>query len=77
MKLSEYIDSHPRAERRAVRERIAKASGRTEAAVKHWANGIRQCPPTVCAVVVKACEGKVSLHELRPGVFDESAEVAA
>jgi len=70
MKLSEYINSFPRGQRQAVRERIATAIGVSEPAVRHYANGNRRCPPERWARLLQACEGKVSLKELRGDVFD-------
>lgn len=43
-KLRAWIDQHPASERRAVRERLAKACDVSEPAVRHWANGIRPLP---------------------------------
>lgn len=67
--LRTYIDSFPRNEREAVRERLQKAGGVEEAGLRHWANGIRSVPGPKVIAVCKATEGVVLPHELRPDIF--------
>ena len=62
MNLREYIDSHPRGERRAVRERLAKACSVTEPCIRHYANGIRTIPSRNLMALVKASNGAITLE---------------
>lgn len=50
---------------------IAEACGVTPPAVRHWANGIRRCPPDLETIeaIEEATGGSVTRHDLRPDVF--------
>ena len=65
MTLKEYINSFPRSERMAVRQRIAKALVVTEPCVRHYANGQRDIPSKHFKSIVKECEG-VEYGDLLP-----------
>lgn len=64
MNLRQYIDSHPRGYRKAVRQRLADACDVTEMAVRHYANGTRKIPSRNLMKIVKASGGLVTLEEL-------------
>lgn len=75
MTLSEYIQSFPVSERRALRERLASACGCSEVAIRSYANGNRRVPAERCAPLERATGGAVTRHDLRPTLFapDEAA----
>ena len=65
MNIHQYINQYPRAERKAVRERIAAACGlASESAVKHWANGTRGVPAKHFKAIVAVSGGMVCINDL-------------
>lgn len=64
MNLSSYIQSFPKDERKAVRDRLAAACGVTEGAVKHWANGTRGVPAKHFRALIAESGGMVSISDL-------------
>ena len=76
MNLKKHINTFPRNERAAVRERIARAHRDagyecSELSVRAWANGGRKHPPEYVRIAVteKETGGAVTRQELRPDVY--------
>lgn len=53
MNLKQFIESKPRNERKAIRQKIAKVCGVSEITVRSWANGNRGMPPQYLLLLVK------------------------
>jgi DNA-binding transcriptional regulator YdaS (Cro superfamily) len=68
MNLRDYISSHPRSERRQVRESLAHACGVTEPCIRHYANNIRTIPSKHLLTLVSASGGKITLEGLLEGI---------
>lgn len=66
MDLPAFLKTIPRAERAAMRARIAKAAQVSPAAVRHWANGIRGISPAAAIAIESATDGAVTCAEVRP-----------
>lgn len=69
MKLSEWIDKHPRDKRQLVRQRLAKTLKVSESLVRHYANGNRRVPAERVPDLSEATGGEVTPQEVRPDVF--------
>jgi DNA-binding transcriptional regulator YdaS (Cro superfamily) len=69
MRLHDWIDQFPVAQRRLIREAIARATDVTEMAVRHWANGIRRVPGQRCLAIERFTASAVTRYELRPDIF--------
>jgi Putative antitoxin of bacterial toxin-antitoxin system, YdaS/YdaT len=74
MQLKAWVNSHPTAERRLLRESIARAMGVSEVAVRHWVNGIRRVPGTHCIPLELLTGRQVTRYELRPDIFGKPPE---
>jgi DNA-binding transcriptional regulator YdaS (Cro superfamily) len=66
MKLSAYIQTYPRDQRVAIRQKIAQAAGVTEPEVRHWCNGLRRIPSRRMRAIEKATEGAVTCYDMLP-----------
>jgi DNA-binding transcriptional regulator YdaS (Cro superfamily) len=66
MRLSAYIQTFPRQQRVAIRQKIAQATGVTEPAVRHWCNGLRKIPSRCIRAIEKATEGAVTCYDMLP-----------
>lgn len=64
--LNTYINSHPRNERQAVKQRLAKACSVTVTAVTHWANGTKSPGKDKLVKLHLATGRKVSLEAMLP-----------
>ncbi len=60
MEFKEYVKSIPKEERDILKKSIAKSTGRSESAVKSWANGNRGVPPRFWMDIEKATNKKVT-----------------
>lgn len=71
MTLEEYINKHPRYERREARQLLASAHNVSETTVRSWANGTRKHPCTLNSIEIteKLTNQKVSRFDLRPDIF--------
>jgi DNA-binding transcriptional regulator YdaS (Cro superfamily) len=69
MELHAWIDQFPVAQRRLIREALARATGVTEMAVRHWANGTRRVPGPKCIPIERFTKREVVRYELRPDIF--------
>lgn len=74
MKLSDYINQWPRAERMAVRRRIAAGSSVKEVAVRHYANGTRKVPSARVIPVSRATGYQVRPFDLRPDLYPNESD---
>lgn len=62
MRLSEFL--HARGSQSVLAEQV----GCAPQLVWQWARGVRDVPPSRCAAIERATEGRVSCEELRPDV---------
>ena len=71
MTLEEYINEHPRYERREVRQLLASAHKVSETTVRSWANGTRKHPCTLNSIEIteRITNLKVTRFDLRPEIF--------
>lgn len=71
MTLEDYINEHPRYERREVRKLLANAHDVSETAVRSWANGTRRHPCTMNSIEIteRITRQKVTRFDLRPDIF--------
>jgi DNA-binding transcriptional regulator YdaS (Cro superfamily) len=66
MKLSDYIQTFPRNQRKGIRQKIAQAAGVTEPAVRHWCKGVRRIPSERMRAIENATEGVVTCYDMLP-----------
>ncbi|MFQ5659063.1 MAG: YdaS family helix-turn-helix protein [Gammaproteobacteria bacterium] len=71
MELRAFIDSFPRRQRMAIRQKIADFHGVSEVTVRAWANGTRKHPYNLRSIEIteRSTGGKVTRYDLRPDIF--------
>lgn len=71
MTLEEYINEHPRYERREIRQFLARAHDVSETTIRSWSNGTRKHPCTLTSVQIteRITNLKVTRFDLRPEIF--------
>ena len=71
MTLEDYINEHPRYERREVRQLLASAHDVSETTVRSWGNGTRKHPCTLSSIEIteRITNLKVTRFDLRPEIF--------
>lgn len=71
MKLRDWIDTHPRDQRRTVRARLARKLKISESMVRHLANGTRRITAEHAIAIEQATRCQVARTDSRPDLFDQ------
>lgn len=72
MKLGEWINSHRRHERAAIRRKLARYLDVSEVYVRSMANGNRLIKPEFASKIESFTKGAVTRYEQRPDVFGKA-----
>lgn len=70
MKLSQYIETFPRQERRQLRVEIAKKLGISEIYLRHMTSGRKKIQEKYAVAIEKATDGKVRRQDVCPHLYE-------